>query len=71
MIYPIIVKTCCHQSKLDGHHAAVVACCMVLGRDSEAVLGRLDTDNIQDIVAREAYSNLHQMQTKGRFDEIP
>ena len=56
---------------LDSHHAAVVACCMVLGRDSEAVLGHLDTNSIQEIVAGETYSNLRQMHSQGRFDEIP
>ena len=56
---------------LKGQRGAVVACCMVLGRDSEAVLGHLDTDDIQDIVTGEAYSNLRQMHSEGRFDEIP
>ena len=56
---------------LNGHHAAAVACCMVLGRDSEAVLGHLDQNSIKEIVEGDAYSKLRQAHTDGNFDEIP
>ncbi|MDH3452280.1 MAG: radical SAM protein [Gammaproteobacteria bacterium] len=55
---------------LDGHNAAVVACCMVLGKDSSAVLGHLDDSSIADVVAGRAYSELRDAHTRGRFDDI-
>ena len=55
---------------LDGHHAAAVACCMVLGKDSEAVLGHLDTASIQEIVEGEAYTKLRKAHTEENFDDI-
>lgn len=56
---------------LDGHHAAVVACCMVLGKDSQGVLGHLDTASIADVVRGPAYENLRRAHREGRFDDIP
>lgn len=55
---------------LDGHHAAVVACCMVLGKDSEAVLGHLDTQSIREVVEGAPYEYLRAAHREGRFDDI-
>lgn len=55
---------------LDGHNAAVVACCMVLGKDGTAVLGHLDDRSIADVVQGEAYETLRQAHIDGRFDDI-
>ena len=55
---------------LDGHTAAVVACCMVLGKDSEAVLGHLDTQTIADVVSGSPYSKLRDAHSEKRFDDI-
>lgn len=56
---------------LDGHSAAVVACCMVLGKDSQGVLGHLDTQSIADVVRGNAYENLRSAHRAGRYDDIP
>lgn len=55
---------------LDGHSAAVVACCLVLGQDSKAVLGHLDDQTIEEIVSGEPYEALRRAHTDGRFDDI-
>ena len=55
---------------LDGHAGAVVACCMVLGKDSEAVLGHLDTQSIAEVVGGKAYEYLRTAHREGRFDDI-
>jgi uncharacterized Fe-S cluster-containing radical SAM superfamily protein len=55
---------------LDGHSGAVVACCLVLGQDSKAVLGHLDHQTIQEIVAGAAYQELRSAHEEGRFDDI-
>jgi hypothetical protein len=56
---------------LDGHHGAVVACCMVLGKDSEAVLGHLDSQSIREVVEGAAYDALRRAHREERFDDIP
>ena len=56
---------------LDGHTAAVVPCCFVLGRDEEAVLGHLDEQSIDDVLGGEPYEELRRLHAEGRFDEIP
>ncbi len=56
---------------LDGHHGAVVACCMVLGKDSQGVLGHLDTQTIAEVVGGKSYSELRSAHRTGRFDDIP
>lgn len=56
---------------LDGHSAAVVACCMVLGKDSQAVLGHLDTQTIREVVEGDAFNTLRLAHSEGRFDDIP
>lgn len=55
---------------LDGHHGAVVACCMVLGNDSAAVLGHADTDAIQDIWNNQRYQQLRSAHQEGRWNDI-
>ena len=56
---------------LEGHSAAVVACCMVLGKDSQGVLGHLDNASIADVVGGAAYNELRAAHREGRFDDIP
>jgi organic radical activating enzyme len=53
-----------------GAYGAVVACCMVLGHDSKAVLGHLETQTIEEIVSGEAYEKLRRAHTEERFDDI-
>lgn len=55
---------------LDGHYGAVVACCMVLGKDSTAVLGHLDDQTIAEVVSGAPYETLRRAHTEGRFDDI-
>ena len=55
---------------LDGHHAAVVACCMVLGKDSTGVLGHLDDSSIAEVVGGAAFEDLRRAHDEGRFDDI-
>ncbi|MBF0251426.1 MAG: radical SAM protein [Alphaproteobacteria bacterium] len=56
---------------LEGHNAAVVACCMVLGKDSQAVLGHLDSQSIAEVVCGEPYEALRAAHREERFDDIP
>lgn len=55
---------------IDNHYGAVVACCMVLGRDSEAVLGHLDTQTIEEILNSSPYLQLRLAHIEERFDDI-
>jgi uncharacterized Fe-S cluster-containing radical SAM superfamily protein len=55
---------------LDGHTASVVPCCFVLGQDSKAVLGHLDTQTISEVVAAAPYQELRDKHAKGDFDSI-
>lgn len=55
---------------LNGHTAAVVGCCMVLGKDSEAVMGHLDTQNIEEIYYSDAYNELRKAHEEERFEDI-
>jgi len=55
---------------IDGKHAAVVPCCMVLGRDSEAVMGHLSDQTIAEVYNGDIYNDLRQKHTEHRFDEI-
>jgi organic radical activating enzyme len=55
---------------LNGHSAAVVACCMVLGKDSEGVLGHLDDQSIAEVVSGELYSELRAAHSENRFKDI-
>ena len=54
----------------DGKHAAVVPCCMVLGRDSEAVMGHLSENTIAEVYNGEVYNDLRKKHDEHRFDEI-
>ena len=56
---------------LDGLTAGVVACCMVLGKDSDAILGHLDTQSIADVVSGAPYRKLREAHTNERYGEIP
>jgi hypothetical protein len=55
---------------LNGHSAAVVACCMVLGKDSEGVLGHLDNQTIEEVITGSHYTALRKAHTQKNFDEI-
>lgn len=55
---------------IGGHSAAVVACCMVLGKDSEAVLGHMSEQTISEIVSGEAYTELRRAHDAEDFDAI-
>ncbi len=55
---------------LDDHYGAVVSCCMTLGRDSEAVLGHLDTNTVKEIWNGSEYRHLRKMHIEGKWDEI-
>lgn len=54
----------------DGHRLSVAPCCQTLGRDSEAVLGNLDTESIADVWFGERYEWLRKMHSEKRFDEV-
>ncbi|MHC4229408.1 MAG: radical SAM protein [Planctomycetota bacterium] len=56
---------------LENHRAAVVACCMVLGKDSQGVLGHLDSQTIAEVVSGAPYRELREAHAEGRFDDIP
>ena len=52
------------------HRGAVVACCMVLGNDSAAVLGHLDDESLADIWHGAKKRHLQEMHHAGRWNEI-
>lgn len=55
---------------INGEHAAVVPCCIVLGRDSEAVMGHLSNQTIKEVYEGEIYNELRRLHDEHRFDEI-
>jgi sulfatase maturation enzyme AslB (radical SAM superfamily) len=55
---------------LNGHFAAVVACCMVLGKDSEGVLGHLDNQTIEEVISDGPYRALRDAHTQNEFSKI-
>ena len=55
---------------LDGHSAAVVPCCFVLGQDSKAVMGHLDTQTIAEVIEAKPYSIIREKHDAGDFDAI-
>lgn len=55
----------------DGHKLSIAPCCQTLGRDSEAVLGNLDDQTIEQVWNGEQYQWLRKMHLEERFDEIP
>ena len=55
---------------IDNLHGAVVACCMVLGRDSEAVLGHLETNTIREVWNNKKFQDLRTKHINKLFDKI-
>ena len=55
---------------LDGKYGAVVPCCYVLGQDSKAVLGHLDTQTIEEVWNSVEYEQLRTAHREERFDSI-
>jgi len=55
----------------DGHKLSIAPCCQTLGRDSEAVLGNLDVQTLEEAWNSEQYIWLRQMHDEKRFDEVP
>jgi uncharacterized Fe-S cluster-containing radical SAM superfamily protein len=53
-----------------GRQGAVVPCCFVLGQDSHAVLGHLDTQSIRDVLEGDRFNQLRLAHRDGRFDEL-
>ena len=51
-----------------GHKLAVVACAIVLGRDSDGTLGHLDTQSIAEVVAGSTYEKLRRSHDEKEFD---
>lgn len=56
---------------LEGHRGGVVSCCMVLGKDSSAILGHLDHKSIREVVEGPEFEALRAAHREGRFDDIP
>ena len=54
----------------DGHVGAVVPCCYVLGQDSKAVLGHLDTQTIKEVWNGTPYQELRAHHASGNFDAV-
>lgn len=55
---------------LEGKYGAVVPCCYVLGQDSKAVLGHLETESLTEIWRSKEYKRLRNAHRENRFDEI-
>ena len=55
---------------LDKHYAAVVPCPFVLGKDSQAVLGHLDSQTIAAVMGGMPLAELRLAHTEERFDDI-
>jgi len=53
---------------LPGHRLAVVACPILLGRDSKGTMGHLDTQTIIEVVTGSAYENLRCFHDKKAFN---
>jgi len=53
-----------------GHSGAVVACCMVLGKDSKAVLGHLDNQSISEVINGPKFTELRNAHTNKKFSDI-
>jgi len=54
----------------DGHTAAVHPCCQVLGNDSAAVLGHLDTSTIDQVLNGEKYNKLREDHRNEEFPDF-
>ena len=55
---------------LDGKKGAVHPCCQVLGRDTEAVLGHMEDNTIEEIWNGELYSQLRDQHTSGNYPDF-
>ncbi|PPR48323.1 MAG: hypothetical protein CFH18_00075 [Alphaproteobacteria bacterium MarineAlpha5_Bin8] len=55
---------------LNGRQAAVVPCPNVLGRDSDAVLGHVDEEDVFDIFNGDKYRDLREKHIKKDFESI-
>src|SRR3989344_2504768 len=55
---------------LNGHNAAVVPCPFVLGKDSQAVLGHLDTQSVSEVLGGKLLTELRQAHLEERFDDV-
>lgn len=55
---------------IGNHTGAVVACCMVLGKDSQAVLGHLDSQSIKDVWNGGLFKELRKKHSEKRWNEI-
>ena len=55
---------------LDGKKGAVHPCCQVLGRDTEAVLGHMEDNTIEEIWNGELYSELRDQHTSGNYPDF-
>lgn len=53
-----------------GKYGSVAPCCMVLGQDSKAELGTLDTQTIEEVLSGYQMSHLRKMHAEGRWNEI-
>jgi hypothetical protein len=51
-----------------GHRLAVVACPIILGRDSQGVMGHLDTQTVAEVVVGFHYCNLRRCHAEKAFD---
>ena len=51
----------------DGHKLAVHPCCQVLGNDSVAVLGHLDTNTIEEVWNGKEYNELRDNHLSGNY----
>lgn len=55
---------------LHGRQGAVVPCCFVLGQDSHAVLGHLDTQTIREVVEGDKFNQLRLSHRDRDFDKL-
>ena len=54
----------------DGHTAAVHPCCQVLGNDTQAVLGHLDTQSINEVLNGDLYNELRESHLKEEYPDF-
>lgn len=55
----------------DGGSLSIAPCCQTLGRDSEAVLGSLESSSVKDVWNNEQMQLLRQQHLNGKFNETP
>lgn len=54
----------------EKRYGAVVPCCYVLGQDSKAILGHLDTESLIEVWRGSEYKKLRKAHEDERFDDI-